>query len=102
MEWLGPRLADPRTGVVTVVFHSITLLYFSGAARERVSQILHEAGERATREAPLAWLSLEPGQQQTDWRLAGCPGGGRRRVSTAGYRALNPVLLSLAETCAYP
>ncbi len=94
MEWLGPRLADPRTGVVTVVFHSITLLYFSGAARERVSQILHEAGERATREAPLAWLSMEPGQQQTDVHLTVWPGGERRLIATAGYHGRNVVCCS--------
>ena len=94
VEWLGPKLAGSHAGVATVVFHSITMLYLSTEARERVSQILTEAGERATTEAPLAWLSMEPGKEQTDVHLTLWPGGERKLIATAGYHGRNVMCCS--------
>ena len=83
--WLERELAIPTPGVITVVFHAIVLLYLSRQAREEVTNILNRAGERATARAPLAWLSMESGADQTDVHLKLWPGGERRRIATAGF-----------------
>jgi hypothetical protein len=93
-EWLAVQLASPSPGVATVVFHSVVLLYLTPAARERTAQILTEAGQRATTEAPLAWLSMEPGEIETDVHLTFWPGGQRRRVAQAGYHGRNVTILA--------
>jgi len=59
LAWLKDRLANrPKTGV-TVVYHSVFLIY---PPREIIADIMHtirDAGAQATAEAPLAWLSYE-------------------------------------------
>lgn len=40
-----------------------------------------EAGSRATTDAPLAWLSMEPGADQADVHLTMWPGGERRLIA---------------------
>jgi hypothetical protein len=88
--WLERRLASPRPGIATVVFHSIVLLYLSNAAKIHMEALLEKAGARATAEAPLAWLSMEPeaGQAGIDAiDLTLWPGGERRRIATAGFHA---------------
>src|SRR5207248_425262 len=59
--WLETALAEPAAGVVTVVFHSVVLQYLSDDERPRVHDLIQAAGARATDDAPLAWLRLEPG-----------------------------------------
>ena len=88
-EWLEARLAHPRAGVATVVFHSVVLLYFRNEERERIGQLLARAGERATKQAPLAWLAMEPGESEADVHLTIWPGGERRRIAAAGYHGAN-------------
>jgi hypothetical protein len=85
IAWLELQLAQPRPGVATVVFHSIVRLYFSEEARNRLDEILAQAKERATPEAPLAWLSMEPGERETDVALTIWPGGERKRIAEAGF-----------------
>lgn len=96
IEWIERQLASPMAGVATVVYHSIVMMYFSAAAKERFSQILQEAGSRATVDAPLAWLSMEPtgepGVEQAAIDLMMCPGGEKRRIATAGYHGQNVVV----------
>ena len=58
-DFLEQELA-PRPGTTTVVWHSIVRQYLSPEERQRVRDLLHEAGVHATREAPLAHLYLEP------------------------------------------
>lgn len=55
-------LADlaPRPGVATVVWHSITRQYVPVDEWERTECMLARAGARATPDAPVAHLSLEP------------------------------------------
>ena len=89
LEWLEARLANPGDGVATVVFHSVVLLYFSREQRERVARLLASAGERATKEAPLAWLAMEPGESEADVHLTMWPGGERKRIAQAGYHGRN-------------
>ena len=53
--------ATPRKGVVTTVFHSIALQYFSAADQQRIAGHLQRMGEVATDEAPLTRSELEAG-----------------------------------------
>ena len=84
-EWLAARLAGPLPGVATVVFHSIVLQYLGREGAARLRRIVEEAGERATAEAPLFWLRLEPEQSDGEWiypvRLTSWPGGDDRRLA---------------------
>lgn len=84
IPWLRTHLADPRPGVATVVFHSIVMPYLSEEARDEVRRVIEEAGQRATPDAPLAWLSMEPEGQGADVHLAVWPGGERRLIAQAG------------------
>jgi hypothetical protein len=84
-EWLPSKLERPVPGVATVVFHSVVEEYLPGDVRERFHRTLAEAGRRATADAPLAWLRLEPvsalrahGVTLTAW-----PGGEQRLLATA-------------------
>jgi len=92
--WLERVLAEPAEGRATVVFHSIVMQYLEATERERVEVLLREAGERATKDAPLAWLSLEPPEPFEDLahvRLTRWPGGESRLVARAGYHG-RPVI----------
>jgi hypothetical protein len=59
-EWLPEQLADPRPGVLTVVWHSVVRQYVDPIAWRRVGEALERAGEAATTDAPLAHLAFEP------------------------------------------
>ena len=59
-EWLPPRLVDPVLRTTTVVYHSVVSEYLDSDVRDRFSATVRDAGERATTQAPLAWLRLEP------------------------------------------
>jgi hypothetical protein len=83
--WLVARLAAPVRGVATIVFHSIVMQYLSEADRRRVASVLDEAGRRATDDAPLAWLLMEPGGEQTEVCLKLWPGGAERVIARAGF-----------------
>jgi hypothetical protein len=93
-EWLEQRLATPRAGAASVVFHSIVLPYLSVNAREQLTELLSRAGERATAEAPLAWLSLEAGGKEAEVHLTLWPGHRRRRIATAGYHGRDVELVA--------
>ncbi|MCU1693905.1 MAG: hypothetical protein JWM64_2996 [Frankiales bacterium] len=58
--FLGQELASPRPGVRTVVWHSVVRQYLTPQERADVDLLLDEAGARATPEAPLVRLTLEP------------------------------------------
>lgn len=58
-EWLAERLANrPKVGV-TVVYHSVFLIYPPRDVIAQIMQTIRDAGAEATSEAPLAWLSYE-------------------------------------------
>jgi hypothetical protein len=84
-DWLERRLAEPVQGVCTVVFHSIVMQYVDADERERMAGLLTEAGARATGDAPLARLMLEPAGELADLRLTVWPGGEERLLAQAGY-----------------
>jgi hypothetical protein len=102
LEWLEASLRHPRPGVATVVFHSIVLLYLSGKEREQIASLLAEAGERASVQAPLAWVSMEPGDNQTDVTLTLWPGGERKLIATAGYHGRPVTIFSDPQVLLFP
>jgi len=84
-DWLAAQLDNVATGRATVVFHSIVMQYLTEAGRERVQQILEQAGRSATVDAPLAWLRMEPDGAYAEVRLTTWPGGEERLLAKAGY-----------------
>lgn len=84
--WLEERLSRPAPGLATVVAHSVVMQYLAPAARGRVGALMVEAGARATRGAPLAWLRMEPEQDGPGYpvSLTTWPGGHERVVARAG------------------
>ena len=59
--WVEARLAEPQEeGVTRVLMHSVVWQYLPDASADRVRAAMKEAGERATAERPLAWVTMEP------------------------------------------
>lgn len=59
-EWLETVLSpEPEPGVCRVVMHTIAFQYFGAEAQERIRRHLAALGARATKAAPLAWVSFE-------------------------------------------
>jgi hypothetical protein len=58
LDWLRVKLA--ATEIATVVYHSVFWQYVPRDTREAIRGTIQAAGERATREAPVVWLRLEP------------------------------------------
>jgi hypothetical protein len=84
-EWIGRRLAEPRDGLATVIFHSIVMLYLPHDERMEFERLIEEAGQRADRDAPLAWLRMEAdGERAAVW-LTTWPGGEDHRLARASY-----------------
>ena len=50
-----------------------------------LSAAIKEAGERATAEAPVCWLRMEPAGEVADVRLRTWPGGADEVLATTGY-----------------
>ena len=96
-EWTAQRLAEPVSGVATVVFHSVVEEYVDEAVHARFRRVLADASARATGKAPLAWLRLEPvsALRAHAVRLAVWTGGEERvlalcRAHGTGVRAPGP------------
>src|SRR5207247_2446407 len=68
--WIGEHLPGPTPGRATVVFHSVVWQYFDEATAAGVRSSVEAAGAAATRDAPVAWLRLEP---DDTWRAEGRP-----------------------------
>ena len=81
----GDRLDEPRPGVATVVFQSIVLQYLDDDQRAGVRAAIEAAGAGASADAPLAWLSMEPGGDLADVRLRVWPDGEDSLIARAGY-----------------
>lgn len=73
--WLARRLARPWTGL-HLVFHTIAWQYFPDATQADGRSSIEAAGQRATADAPLAWLRYEADGQR--------PGAGLSVVTWPG------------------
>ncbi len=91
-SWTKRMLSDPMPGQATVLYHSIVMQYLSEEERGIFSDNVQAAGERATKEAPLAWLRMEPGGERADVHLTAWPGGETRHIARVGYHG-SPVEL---------
>jgi hypothetical protein len=60
-EWVVAQLAAPRAALATVFYQSIVWQYFTPQTRALIRESIRAAGARATHDAPLAWLRMEPG-----------------------------------------
>ncbi len=90
--WTERVLADPTPGRATVLYHSIVSQYLSDEEREAFFGHVTAAGERASVDAPLAWLRMEPVDDRADLELTLWPGGETRRLARVGYHG-SPVEL---------
>jgi hypothetical protein len=90
VPWLGRRLAEPVEGAATVVYHSIVMQYMNKANRAAVAQAIADAGNRATPDAPVAWLRMEPGwvEGRADVTLTTWPGGRERLIALTGFHGM--------------
>jgi len=84
-EWLPAQLSMSAPDATTVVFHSIVMDYLPAEERDRVRELMHEAGERAATASPVAWLRMERGGEQAEVRLTLWPGGEERLLATAAF-----------------
>ncbi|MEP3244667.1 MAG: DUF2332 family protein [Sneathiella sp.] len=64
IDWLSKRLAEQHEGAVHVVYHTIAWQYFPEEKQKSGEALLKEAGSRATKTSPLAWLRLEADQDK--------------------------------------
>jgi hypothetical protein len=87
-EWAARVLAEPRPDVATVLFHSIVVQYLTPEEGTALHEAITAAGSRATRDAPFAWLFLEPGEgDQAGVRLTLWPGGEERLLARTGFHS---------------
>lgn len=90
--WARRMLAEPAPGQATVIYHSIVSQYLSDEERDGLFSGIREAGERATDDAPLAWLRMEPADDRANLELTLWPGGEDRHLARVGYHG-SPVEL---------
>jgi hypothetical protein len=85
LPWVQRALAAPRPGVTTVLYHCVMCQYMPAAAREALRGVVNAAGERATPDAPLAWLAFEPPNADAHvlLTLKLWPGGAQRVLASA-------------------
>lgn len=95
-DWLEQQLGRGTPGEATVVFHSIVWQYLTEPERGGLRSILAAAGRRATRNAPLAWLRMEPAGEFARVTLTTWPGRHERTVARSGYhgRPVRPTAAS--------
>jgi hypothetical protein len=81
------ELAGRREGEAFVLFHSIMWQYMPQASKEAIHAALDEAGQGATRDAPIARLRMEPlGEApHATLSLTSWPGGETRRLAKCDY-----------------
>jgi hypothetical protein len=85
-EWLERALdGSPPSGIATVVYHSTFWQYLDDGERSHLTTVLADAGARASREAPLAWLRMEPDRELARLDATLWPGGESRLIARAGY-----------------
>ncbi len=70
-EFVERELSSPRGGVATVVYHSVVRQYVGDESRARIAAAIGAAQARATIEAPLSYLNMEPAADVFEVRLDG-------------------------------
>lgn len=78
--WVTARLSDTAPGVATILYHSVVMQYLDDAGRASFIAAMNDAGSRATRDAPLAWVRFEPARRLFEVRVTVWPDGPRDRL----------------------
>jgi hypothetical protein len=85
-DWLARELAVPASQHTRVLFHSVMWMYVPEDERHRIHDLLHDAGARATQDAPLAWLRMEGvSYDHCEIRLRSWPGGEDQLLGRCHY-----------------
>ncbi|MEO1647312.1 MAG: DUF2332 domain-containing protein [Pseudomonadota bacterium] len=85
-EFVAETLARPQAhGTTRAMFHSIMWQYMSAATQEAITALFDEHGAKATRDKPLAWVSLETNPETFRHELHvrswdGAPGAGKAHL----------------------
>jgi hypothetical protein len=87
--WLLGQLDHATPGMATVVFHSVFWQYLAGSAQDECLTALQEAGIRATPDAPLFLLRMEPAHRTFEVRLTSWPGGRDELLATCGAHGMD-------------
>ena len=88
-DWVSRQLDQTRPGHVTVLYHSVAWPYFPAETQQAIREALEAAGRRASADAPLAWLRLEPPEdsapdgEQLELQLTMWPGRTRQCLARA-------------------
>lgn len=59
IDWLETTLAKRAARGLTLIYHTIAWQYFPTAHQTRGKALIEATGKTATKDAPLAWLSME-------------------------------------------
>ena len=59
IAWLEKRLAERHSNALHLVYHTIAWQYFPADLQQRGRKLIETAGQSATKDTPLAWLSME-------------------------------------------
>lgn len=68
-DFVARELGSANLGRTTVLMHSVVWQYIAAAEQQAIRQTVENAGQRATDEAPLAWLRFEPPQPDVKMEL---------------------------------
>ena len=86
---------EPKPGVTRVLYHTIAYQYFPAGVQARIRAHAAKVGERASAEAPFAWLRMEADpeyDQKPSIRLTLWPGGTERVLGTCHPHGTNLAL----------
>lgn len=82
VDWTR-RMAAPRPGAATVLYHSVFWQYMPAESQADLREVIEVHGAAATPEGPFAWLRMEPPADNPagmEVRLTLWPGGEERRL----------------------
>lgn len=84
-DWVEARIgADADPGTTRVLFHSIAFQYMPNATKTRIDAVMEKAGDAASADRPLAWLSFElDPAMRPELTLTLWPGGVTRKLADA-------------------
>lgn len=89
-DFVEDRLDSRKAGETFVLFHSVVWQYLPLQTKDRITSAMNRAGNKATPDAPLAWLSME-GQGGVEpfaaVHLTVWPGGRMRKLAHADFHA---------------
>lgn len=86
-EWLEARLRNSFIGAATIVFHSAVWQYISESEQQQIVTIIEDAGTRASKHAPVAWLRMEAVNNRFEIRLRIYPGFEEQIIATSRAHA---------------